>query len=79
MHGGKEAMMTFFGPVGEAAHGGHSSPTFNVIVGVTLLVLTWVGHFRREERSKKSIWMGVFISAICAVFIGGGIWELLRR
>lgn len=70
--------MTFFGPVGEAAHGGHTTPTFNLIVGVSVLVLTWVGHFRKEERSKASILMGIFISAVCAVFIAGGIWELLR-
>jgi len=70
--------MTFFGPVAEAAHGGHSSPAFDLIVGFAVLALTWVGYFRKEERRKVSVWIAIAISAICAVFIGAGIWELLR-
>jgi hypothetical protein len=70
--------MTFFGPVGEAAHGGHSSPAFDLIVGFAVLALTWVSYFRREESPKVSVWAAIGVSAICAVFIGAGIWELLR-
>jgi hypothetical protein len=44
---------------------------------VLVLALTWIGHFRREERTKTSIWIAIGISAICAVFIGAGIKELL--
>ena len=70
--------MIYFGPVAEAAHGGHSSPAFDLVVGFGVLALTWVGHFRQEERKRTGIWIGVFISAICAVFIGAGVRELLR-
>ena len=70
--------MTFFGPVAEAAHGGHSSPAFDLIVGFGVLALTWVGYFKKEERPKASIWIAISISAICAVFIGSGIRELFR-
>ena len=76
MHGGKE--MTQYGLVGNAAHGGHTSPAFDLIVGFAVLALTWVGHFRKEERRKASVWAAIGVSAICAVFIGAGIWEMLR-
>lgn len=70
--------MMYFGPVGEAARGGHSSPTFDLIVGLGVLALTWVGYFKKEERKKISTWIAVGISAICGVFIFSGIQELLR-
>jgi hypothetical protein len=70
--------MFFFGPVDEAARGGHSSPMFDFIVGFAVLALTWVGIFRKEGRNMTSIWIAIGISAICAVFIGAGIVELLR-
>lgn len=76
MHGGEE--MNLFGPVGEAAHGGHSSPMFDLIVGFAVLALTWVSYLRKEERQKTSVWIAIAISAICAVFIYAGINELLR-
>jgi hypothetical protein len=72
-------MMTmWFGPVGNAARGGHSSPAFDLIVGFGVLALTWVGYLKKEERQKKSIWIAIGISAICAVFIYSGIKELMR-
>jgi accessory gene regulator protein AgrB len=70
--------MNIFGPVGEAAHGGHSSPTFDLIVGFAVLALTWVSYLRKEERQKTSVWIAIGITAICAVFIYAGINELLR-
>ena len=70
--------MMYFGPVAEAAHGGHSSPLFDLGVGLGVLTLTWVGYFKQSERSKKSVWSAVGISAICGVFILFGIKELLR-
>jgi hypothetical protein len=66
------------GLVGNAAHGGHSSSTFDLSVGLAVLALTWIGYFRKEERQKTSIWIAIGISAICAVFIYAGINELLR-
>jgi hypothetical protein len=67
-----------YGPVSNAAHGGHSSPAFDLIVGFGVLALTWVGHFRKAERHKTSIWIAIGISAICTVFVGAGIIELFR-
>ena len=76
MHG--DTQMIFLGPVGEAANGGHSSPAFDLIVGFGVLALTWVGFFRKEERQKATVWIAIGISAICAVFVGAGIREMLR-
>ncbi len=70
--------MTHFGPVAQAAHGGHSSASFDLIVGFAVLALTWVGFFRKEEREKINMWIAIGISAICAVFIFSGIIELIR-
>lgn len=70
--------MIYFGPIDEAARGGHTSPSFDFIVGFAVLALTLVGFFRKEERQKTNIWIAVGISAICAVFIGVGIKELLH-
>jgi hypothetical protein len=70
--------MKWFGPVGEATQGGHSSPTFDLIVGFGVLVLTWVGYLKKQEREKISIWIAIAISAICTVFIYSGIKDLMR-
>ncbi len=70
--------MTLYGPVDSAAHGGHSSPAFDLIVGFGVLLITWVGHIRKEERQQTSVWIAIGISAICGVFIYSGISELLR-
>jgi RsiW-degrading membrane proteinase PrsW (M82 family) len=70
--------MMYFGPVGDAVHGGHSSASFDLIVGVVVLVFTWVGYLKKEERQKISIWIAIGISAICGVFIFSGIEELFR-
>ena len=68
----------YFGPVNEAAHGGHSSPAFDLTVGLAVLLLTWVGYVKKEERKKIGIWIAIGISAICGVFIYSGIRELLQ-
>jgi hypothetical protein len=70
--------MIYFGPVGEAARGGHSSPWFDFMVGFAVLALTRVSFFRKEERQRTHIWIAIGISAICTVFIVAGIRELLR-
>ena len=76
--GVRESEMIYFGPVDEAARGGHSSPLFDFIVGFSVLALTWVRFPRKEERQPTSIWIAIGITAICAVFIGTGIRELLH-
>ena len=70
--------MIVFGPVAEAAKGGESSPTFDLCVGFTVLALTWVGYGKQGQDHKISIWVALGISAICAVFIGSGLYTLLR-
>jgi len=64
------------GPVFNATHGGRSNPWFDLIVGFTVLALTWVGYGKQE--SRVSIWIALGITAICAVFIYSGIAGLLR-
>jgi hypothetical protein len=70
--------MTVFGPVSEAARGGHTSPLFDFLIGFVVLALTWVGFFRKEERKKVNIWAAIGITAICAVLIAAGIRELIQ-
>jgi RsiW-degrading membrane proteinase PrsW (M82 family) len=70
--------MIFLGPVDEAAHGGHSSASFDLIVGFVVLAMAWVGFFRREERKKVNVWMAIAVSAICGVVIFSGVKELFR-
>jgi hypothetical protein len=70
--------MIQYGPVGEAAHQGHNSPAFDLIVGFGILALIWLGSFRRKERRRTSIWIAIAISVICAVFIYSGIKGLLH-
>jgi hypothetical protein len=65
------------GPVAEAAQGGHSSPLFDLLVGLSVLAATWFGYAKR--RAKISIWPMLGITAICLVFIIPAIWNLLRR
>jgi hypothetical protein len=68
--------MINFGPVGAAARGGHSSPLFDLVVGIGVLVLTWATYFKKGDRAK--FWAAIGISAICGVFIIAGVTELLR-
>ncbi len=70
--------MISFGPVAEAAHGGKTSPTFDLFVGLVVLAFTWFGFWRKQEQTPLNIWIAVAISAICFVFIWSGIRLLLR-
>ena len=69
--------MIYFGPVSEAAKGGHSSPSFDLLVGFAVLLLTWIPRSRQNAR-KTSIWIAIGISAICAAFIASGLRAILR-
>lgn len=70
--------MVVFGPVAEAAKGGHNNPAFDLCVGFVVLALTWVGYGKQRSDRKISIWIALGISAICAVFIGTGLYTLPR-
>ena len=71
--------MTFFGPVANAAQGGHSSPVFDLAVGFVVLILAWSVYFDPKRRKDANIWVLVGISAICAVFIIAGIATILHH
>jgi len=70
--------MIYFGPVGEAAHGGHSSPGFNLLVGFVVLAITWVGYVRKEPPKRPTLWACIGVSGICVIFIYAGLAALLR-
>ena len=67
-----------FGPVAEAAQGGHSSPAFDLLVGCGVLVISWFGIWNKEKRNKTSIGALIGITAICFVFIISGVLALIR-
>lgn len=70
--------MIIFGPVAEAARGGHGNPFFDLLVGFSVLALTWIGYIKKTQTKKVSISVAIAISAICGIFIYFGITELLR-
>ncbi len=65
-----------YGPVGNASHGGHSSPPFDLLVGTAVLLLTWWGVWNTDQRGKTSLLVRAGISAICLVFIVSGLLAL---
>ena len=69
--------MNLFGPVDEAARGGHSNPVFDLAVGVGVLALTWFGY-KRNAQPRASFWIAVGITVIAGVFIYEGVAELVR-
>jgi len=70
--------MTFFGPVGSAARGGHSNPIFDLAVGFVVLILAWSVYFDPKRRKDANIWILLGISTICAVFIFFGFAEIFH-
>jgi hypothetical protein len=71
-------MMLLQGPVSNAAHGGSISPWFSIGVGAFVLVGLWIRYLRARKQTKVPLGTLLGISAICAVFIVVGVWELLR-
>jgi hypothetical protein len=69
--------MILLGPVADAARGGHSNPFFDLLAGLLMLALTWIGYAKRTT-TRSSLWICVGISMICGVFIYFGIAELVR-
>jgi hypothetical protein len=70
--------MTILGPVSGAAQGGRVNPWFSILVGGSFLVYAWMTYFRKKGQKGVTLGSVLFASAICAVFLGLGIWELLR-
>ena len=65
-----------FGPVAEAAHGGSSNPTFDLIVGTVVLALTWIGFSRENARKPVSLSAALGVTVICCVFLYSGLSKL---
>ena len=70
--------MNVFGPVYEAAHGGQSSPSFDLFVGFAVLAMTWFGVRKKRDQNPRVIWIAIAISILCAVFIFEGIRVLIK-
>jgi hypothetical protein len=67
-----------FGPVSDAANGGHSSSIFDLTVGLGILLLTWMPRRHEDGHRRINIWIALGVSAICAVFIFSGIAEFIH-
>jgi hypothetical protein len=70
--------MTYLGPAAEAAHGGHSSPMFDLFVGFIGLVITWAGYSRKTPPRGPVLWVTLGITAICGVFLYAGFAAILH-
>jgi len=73
--------MTLLGPVSNAAGGGNVNPWFSIAVGLFVLIGAWGSYLQRkdqQEDAKVSMSSLIFISGICAVFIGFGVWNLVK-
>ncbi len=66
------------GPVSAAAHGGDSGPGFDFFVGFGVLLVTWWGFWRKQERTKQMLLISIGITAVCCVFIAFGVRALLN-
>ena len=49
--------MIAFGPVAEAARGGHGNPFFDLSVGFFVLAITWI-DYRKKNTSQDSGYFG---------------------
>jgi hypothetical protein len=70
--------MIVFGPVANAAHGGQSSPSFDLLVGFAVLALTWFGFWKKEQRTKQVLFAALGVTVICFIFIVSGVQALLH-
>jgi hypothetical protein len=70
--------MLAFGPVAEAARGGQTTPSFDLLVGFAVLGMTWFGYRRKKENDPRALWISLAISIICGIFIFDGIRLALR-
>ena len=70
--------MSYFGPVANAAHGGHASPSFDLFIGFAMLAAVWWGFWSKRGNRKQTLMVSLGASVISFVFIGFGIAELLR-
>ncbi len=70
-----------FGPVYNAQHSTPStgSGVFSFGIGAAVLVYVWVRYFREaQDESKPPLGNLVWITLIACVFIGFGVWEIVK-
>jgi len=67
-----------FRPVSNAGHGGQINPWFAIAVGALTLVYLWTKYLKGQL--KEGVHFGILlgITLICILFVGTGVWELLR-
>jgi hypothetical protein len=53
--------MIIFGPVAEAARGGHGNPFFDLLVGFFVLAITWIGYMKKAPNKKVTIRIAIAI------------------
>jgi hypothetical protein len=67
-----------FGPVATAAHGGHGSPVFDLVIGFAVLIANWSGYFGKKNKPASAKWIALGVTALCLIFICSGLWELVQ-
>ena len=71
-------MITLFGPVSEAMHGGSVNPWFSIGAGVFTLVGAWGYYFKMRKTEIIPLVNLLGLTAIGGIFILVGIWELAK-
>jgi hypothetical protein len=67
--------MIFLGPV---SNSDEAHPLFLVSVGCVVLIVAWVKYVQREGQEDVHLGTVLGITAVCAVLIFIGLWELLH-
>lgn len=66
------------GPVYDVAHGHGMSPWFGIVIGGYVLISVWTKYLKGQLKERAHLGILLGITAICALFIVGGIWELFH-
>ena len=67
-----------YGPVAEAARGGHVNPIFDIAIGSFAIVLIWIKPTGRSVDGKVNIPVALACTAVAASFIASGLLTLLH-
>jgi hypothetical protein len=70
--------MMMLGPVYNVAHGHGISPWFGIVIGGWVLISAWTKYLKGQLRERAHLGILLGITAICALFVVGGILELIR-
>jgi hypothetical protein len=64
------------GPLSSASR--DFDPWYPILLGAGLMIVGWVDYLRREQNKRAPLEKMLYVSLICAFFIGLGIWRLLQ-